>query len=290
MMAGCPSQHRTRGGTQYGTTPQLRGTRSRRGDDSSGRRRDGPALGQAPLDGGQTLPAGLRGACWGVAVWTSVSRGATGLVVSEGTDLLGVVQAAGRYSLMSPAQVVVRWIGQPSSITLASCWWRVGAENCVVAGQAAFRYSLVSPPQRPVLTTRGCLSGWSGGSVATGGRWSSERWGGVCVGEAPLPSMVGPAVAVVGPSARRCGAGANATVCRGDQPPGSARSRERGRNRPEQAPLGVGTAPSTVDATHPIGGATPVAFHRFGIGALSRPARNRGGQEGIHRYILARPR
>ena len=26
----------------------------------------------------------------------------------------------------------------------------------------------------------------------------------------------------------------------GDQPPGSARSRERGRNRPEQAPVGVG--------------------------------------------------
>ena len=38
--------------------------------------------------------------------------------------MLGVVQAARRYSLMSPAQVVVRWIGQPSSITVASCWWR----------------------------------------------------------------------------------------------------------------------------------------------------------------------
>ena len=47
---------------------------------------------------------------------------------------------------------------------------RVGAENCVVAGQAAFRYSLMSPPQRAVLTTWRCLSGWSGGSVATGGR------------------------------------------------------------------------------------------------------------------------
>ena len=53
----------------------------------------------------------------------------------------------------------------------------VGAENCVVAGEAAFRYSLMSPPQRAVLTTWRCLSGWSGGSVATGGRWSSERWG-----------------------------------------------------------------------------------------------------------------
>ena len=29
----------------------------------------------------------------------------------------------------------------------------VGAENCAVAGQAAFRYSLMSPPQRAVLTT-----------------------------------------------------------------------------------------------------------------------------------------
>ena len=54
---------------------------------------------------------------------------------------------------------------------------RVGAENCVVAGQAAFRYSLMSPPQRAVLTTWRCPSGWSAASVATGGRWSSERWG-----------------------------------------------------------------------------------------------------------------
>ena len=53
----------------------------------------------------------------------------------------------------------------------------VGAGNCVVSGQAAFRYSLTSPSQRAVLTTWRCLSGWSGGSVATGGRWSSERWG-----------------------------------------------------------------------------------------------------------------
>ena len=47
----------------------------------------------------------------------------------------------------------------------------------VVAGQAAFRYSLMSPPQRAVFTTWRCLSGWSEGSVATGGSWSSERWG-----------------------------------------------------------------------------------------------------------------
>ena len=53
----------------------------------------------------------------------------------------------------------------------------VGAGNCVVAGQAAFRYSLMSPSQRAVLRTWRCLSGWSGGSVATGGCWSSERWG-----------------------------------------------------------------------------------------------------------------
>ena len=60
-----------------------------------------------------------------MAAWTSVARGETELVVSEGTEMLGVVQAVRRYSLMSPAQVVVRWIGQPSSITLASCWSRV---------------------------------------------------------------------------------------------------------------------------------------------------------------------
>ena len=53
----------------------------------------------------------------------------------------------------------------------------MGAENCVAAGQAALRYSLMSPSQRAVFTTWRCLSGWSGGSVATGGRWSSERWG-----------------------------------------------------------------------------------------------------------------
>ena len=46
----------------------------------------------------------------------------------------------------------------------------VGVENGVVAGQAAFRYSLMSPPQRAVLTTWRCLSGWSAASVATGGR------------------------------------------------------------------------------------------------------------------------
>ena len=70
--------------------------------------------------------------------------------------------------------------------TLCRCWHsyvtlgrvhRVGAENCVVAGQAAFRYSLMSPPQRAVLTTWRCPPGWSAASVATGGSWSSERWG-----------------------------------------------------------------------------------------------------------------
>ena len=46
----------------------------------------------------------------------------------------------------------------------------VGARNRVVAGQAACLYSLMSPPQRAVFTTWRCLSGWSEGSVATGGR------------------------------------------------------------------------------------------------------------------------
>ena len=53
MMAVRRSQHPTGGGTEYGTTPQIRGTRAHRGHGRSGRRRrgDGPALGEAPLDG-----------------------------------------------------------------------------------------------------------------------------------------------------------------------------------------------------------------------------------------------
>ena len=81
-----------------------------------------------------------------MAAWTSVARGATELVVSEGIEMLGVVQAAGRYSLMSPAQVVVRWIGQPSSIIVAigesggrSREWRL------VPGMAR---KAVAPPSR----------------------------------------------------------------------------------------------------------------------------------------------
>ena len=53
----------------------------------------------------------------------------------------------------------------------------VGAPNCVVAGQAALRYSLMSSPQRAVFTTWRFPSGWSAASVATGGSWFSERWG-----------------------------------------------------------------------------------------------------------------
>ena len=43
----------------------------------------------------------------------------------------------------------------------------------------------------------------------------SRLRGAVRVGEAPLPSVAGPAVAVVGSSVGRCGAGASATACRG---------------------------------------------------------------------------
>ena len=46
----------------------------------------------------------------------------------------------------------------------------VGARNSAVAGQAAFRYSLMSPPQRAVFTTWRCLSGWSEGSVGASPR------------------------------------------------------------------------------------------------------------------------
>ena len=70
-----------------------------------------------------------------------------------------------------PAALIRRRSTKPASTAA------VGADNCVVAGQAAFRYSLMGPSQRAVFTAWRCLSGWSGGSVATGGRWSSERWG-----------------------------------------------------------------------------------------------------------------
>ena len=55
---------------------------------------------------------------------------------------------------------------------------RVGAEYCVVAGQAAFRYSLMRPWHRVDLMTRS----WAGsaldeGAGGSGGCWSSERWG-----------------------------------------------------------------------------------------------------------------
>ena len=46
-------------------------------------------------------------------------------------------------------------------------------------------------------------------------RLDSQLRGAVRVGEASLRSMAGPAVDVVRSSARRCGAGVNATVCRG---------------------------------------------------------------------------
>ena len=56
----------------------------------------------------------------------------------------------------------------------------VGARNCVVPGQAAFLYSLMSPSHRVDLMTRS----WAGsrpvldcGSCPSGGRWSRARCG-----------------------------------------------------------------------------------------------------------------
>ena len=46
----------------------------------------------------------------------------------------------------------------------------VGARNCVGAGQAALRYSLMSPPQRVVRTIRSCCPVAFGGCVGAGGR------------------------------------------------------------------------------------------------------------------------
>ena len=58
----------------------------------------------------------------------------------------------------------------------------------------------------PLSVRRGC-----GGSPKS----DSQLRGAVRVGEALLRSTVGPVVAMVGSSARRCGAGANTTACRG---------------------------------------------------------------------------
>ena len=91
-------------------------------------------------------------------------RGHVDDVLADGDELLGQQLAQAASALDRPA-------------ALWPLFSPVGAGNCVVAGQAAFRYSLMSPSQRAVLTTWRCRSGWSGGSVATGGRWSSERWG-----------------------------------------------------------------------------------------------------------------
>ncbi len=53
---------------------------------------------------------------------------------------------------------------------------RVGAEYCVLPGQAAFLYSLMRPSHRADFMTRrwGALTM---GDAASGGRWSRERWG-----------------------------------------------------------------------------------------------------------------
>ena len=54
----------------------------------------------------------------------------------------------------------------------------VGAEYCVVAGHAAFRYSWMSPWQRVDLMTRRLAgSAWGEGSGGSGGTWLRERWG-----------------------------------------------------------------------------------------------------------------
>ncbi len=54
----------------------------------------------------------------------------------------------------------------------------VGADYCVVPGLAAFRYSLMRPWQRVDFTTRRRRgSAGARASEASGGCWSSERWG-----------------------------------------------------------------------------------------------------------------
>ena len=53
----------------------------------------------------------------------------------------------------------------------------VRAEYCVVAGQAAFRYSWMRPSHRVDLTIRSTAGSGSASGVGRGGRCSRERWG-----------------------------------------------------------------------------------------------------------------
>ena len=117
----------------------------------------------------------------------------------------------GHYVTRMPRASKLRGLVNPWALRRRT-WSRllvpVGAGNPVVAGQAACRYSLTSPSHRVDFTASRCWCGWFGGSGGSGGRWRVSGGGGA-------RSMVGPAVAVVGSSVRRCGAAADATVCRG---------------------------------------------------------------------------
>jgi len=65
-----------------------------------------------------------------------------------------------------------------NAVGLAASVEPVGLGNSVVAGQAAFWYSLMSPSHRSVRSTMTVAGGVSGGSSnGVGGRCSRERWG-----------------------------------------------------------------------------------------------------------------
>ena len=88
-------------------------------------------------------------------------------------ELASAPRVAFTLAVAAPVSAAIKIVEQahcPPAMAVGLAAGPVRAENCVVAGQAAFRYSLMSPPQQAVLTTWRCLSGWSEASVATGGR------------------------------------------------------------------------------------------------------------------------
>ena len=65
----------------------------------------------------------------------------------------------------------------------------VGAGNCVVAGQAAFRYSLVSPSQRAVLTTWRCPVGAGDQESVRDSVHEDSASAHIAAGQRPRPSF-----------------------------------------------------------------------------------------------------
>ena len=81
--------------------------------------------------------------------------------------------------LDSAADVVEGLVGEPEHVEVIDHQLRVGvgAENCVVAGQATFRYSWMSRHIESISEFENGGWAWSRRWAGSGARWSSERWG-----------------------------------------------------------------------------------------------------------------